>query len=107
MVVTSRCFAFRALITQAEKVNARQVYFIYPFLRLLKLGKSLQTSCVNFFFAQAEILSEKIRILESIFRQNKNRLRVQDLVYKAGKNFSTNQCHDKRFLRFSPGNVIL
>ena len=49
MVVTSRCFAFRALITQAEKVNARQVYFIYPFLRLLKLGKSLQRKCVKFF----------------------------------------------------------
>ena len=48
------CFAFRALITQARKVlviKTRQVYFIYSFLRRLKLGKSLQTSWVNFFFA--------------------------------------------------------
>ena len=34
--------------------------------RWLKLGKSFQTCCVN-FFAQADILSEKIHILESIF----------------------------------------
>ena len=35
-----------------EKVfefKTRQVYFIYPFLRRLKLGKSLQRRCVNFF----------------------------------------------------------
>ena len=46
MVVVSRCFAFRALITQLEfekvfKFKTRQVYFIYPFLRRLKLGKSI------------------------------------------------------------------
>ena len=45
-----------------EKVlefKPRQVYFIYPFLRRLKLGTSLQTSCVNFVFASADILSGK------------------------------------------------
>ena len=50
-----RCFAFRALITQAriEKVlviKTRQVYFIYPFVRRLELGESLQTGC-HFFFS--------------------------------------------------------
>ena len=50
-----RCFAFRALITQADEfekvlvIKTRQFYFIYPFLRQLKLVKSSQTSCVNFF----------------------------------------------------------
>ena len=47
-----KLFAFRALITQARsfvKFKTRQVYFIYPFLRRLKLGKSLQRKCVNFF----------------------------------------------------------
>ena len=52
MVVTSRCFAFRGLTRKHkfEKVfefKTRQGYFIYPFLRRLKLGKSLQTSCVG------------------------------------------------------------
>ena len=31
------------------ELKTRQVYFIYPFLRRLKLGKSLQRRCVNFF----------------------------------------------------------
>ena len=53
MVVAS-CFAFRALITQARiwksfQVKTRQVYFIYPFFRRLRLGKSLQRKCVNFY----------------------------------------------------------
>ena len=32
-----------------RKFKTRQVYFIYPFLRRLKLEKSLQRRCVNFF----------------------------------------------------------
>ena len=38
--------------TNLKKVfefKTRQVYFIYPFLCRLKLGKSLQRRCVNFF----------------------------------------------------------
>ena len=38
---------------------SRQVYFIYLFPRRLKLEKSLETCCVKFFFAWADILSEK------------------------------------------------
>ena len=32
-----------------RRANARQVYFIYPFPRRLKLGKSLQICCINIF----------------------------------------------------------
>ena len=38
--------------TNLKKVlswKPRQVYFIHPFPRRLKLGKSLETCCVNFF----------------------------------------------------------
>ena len=65
MVVTSRCFAFRALITRADEFEnvfefkTRQVYFIYPFLRRLKLGKSLQTNCVIFFSLKLTFNREK------------------------------------------------
>ena len=47
--------------TNLKKVlswKPRQVYFIHPFSRRLKLGKSVETCCVNFFFAWADILSE-------------------------------------------------
>ena len=59
-----RCFAFRAnhASMNSEKVlviKTRQVYFIYPFLRWLKLGKSLQRKCVNFFSLKLTFLSEK------------------------------------------------
>ena len=100
-----RCFAFRALITQARiwkslVIKTRQVYFIYPFLRRLKLGKSLQTSCVNFFFAKADILSEKNPYFgKHLFAKQelitRARLRVQD--FGTGKNFCFNQCHIKSF----------
>ena len=55
-----------------EKVfefKTRQVYFIYPFLRRLKLAKPFKTSCANFFKLICQ--ATKIRILESIFLQNK------------------------------------
>ena len=73
---------------------------MYPFFRPLKLGKSLQTSCVNFFFSQADILSEKnphfgkhlFAKQELITRAS---LRVQD--FSTGKNSSLNQCHNKEF----------
>ena len=48
----------------------------------MKIEKSLQTSCVNFFSLKLTFSARKIRILESIFLQNKNLLRVQDFVYR-------------------------
>ena len=63
----------------------------------------------QFLFAQADILSEKIRILESVFFAKQElitraSLRVQD--FATGKNFSFNQCHNKGCCVFL-GKVIL
>ena len=75
MVVTARCFSFRALITQARvfEMNTRQVYFIHTFPRRRELGESLQTCCVNVFFALADILREKSPYFgKHLFLQYKN-----------------------------------
>ena len=39
--------------------KTQKVYFIYPFLRRLKLGKSLQRRCVHFSSLKLTVLSEK------------------------------------------------
>ena len=83
--------------TNLKKVlswKTRQVDFIYPFPRRLKLGKSLETCCVNFFFAWADILSEKNpNFGKHLICKTKTdyayKLRVQD--FATGKNFSFNQ----------------
>ena len=88
MIVASRCFAFHALITQARIWKSFRVENLtnllnYPFLCRLKLGKLLQRRCVHFFSLKLTFqASRKVRILESIFLQNKNWLRVQDFVDK-------------------------
>ena len=56
-------------------IKTRQVYFIYPYP---SLAENLYKQAVSTFFR----LSWKIRILESIFKQNKNWLRVKDFVCK-------------------------
>ena len=56
--------------TNSKKVlswKTQQVYFIYLFSHQLKLEKSLETCCIHFFFAWADIVSEKNPMLESIF----------------------------------------
>ena len=63
----------------------RQVYFIYPFPRRLKLGKSLETCCVNFFFAWADIEREKTHILESIFFAKQGLITRTSFVYKTSR----------------------
>ena len=81
--------------TNLKKVlswKPRQVYFINPFPLRLKLGKSLETCCVNFVTAWADILSEKnlyfgkhlfcITITDFTYK-----LRVQD--FATGRNFSS------------------
>ena len=91
-------------------IKTQQVYFICPFHCRLKLGKSLQTSCVNFFFAWADILSEKNpyfgkHLLAKQEMITGARLRVQDFV--TGKNVSFNQSHDKEFyLIFFSGRLF-
>ena len=62
--------------------NSISLYFIYPILRRLKLGKSLQTSCDNFFRISWHFKREKSVCWKSSFVQNKNWSRVQDSVYK-------------------------
>ena len=54
MTVTSICLVFARWSHKHEfekdfESRTRQVYFIYPFPRRLKLGKSLQTRCVSIF----------------------------------------------------------
>ena len=89
--------------------KTRQVYFIYPFLRRLRLGKSLQRRCVNFSSLELTFLSEKnSNFGKHLFAKQelitRARLRGQD--FATGKNFSFNQSHTKR-LAFFLGKVIL
>ena len=68
MVVVSSCFAFRALTrkNEFEKVfefKTRQVFFIYPFLRRLKLGNRYKEGVSGFFFR----LSRHFKREKSIF----------------------------------------
>ena len=88
MVVTARCFSFRALITQAWvfEMKTRQVYFIHTFPRRRELGESLQTCCVNVFFALGDIWREKNPYFEKhLFLQYKNWWRLQEYVYKTSQ----------------------
>ena len=103
-------FAVRALIAQARlfenvlKLKTRQVYFIYPFPRRMKLGKALKTCRVNFFLLNWHFNSENSVFWKASFLQNKKwfayKFRIQH--FEAGKNFSFNQCHKQSvFLFFS------
>ena len=83
--------------------KTRQVYFIYPFPCRLKLGKSLETCCVNFFFAWADILSEKNPYFgKHLFCKTKtdyaHKPRVQN--FATGKNFPFNQCSKQESFAF-------
>ena len=102
-----RCFAFRAnhASTNSERVlviKTRQVYFIYSFLRRLKLGKSFQRSWVNFFRLSWHFKRENPYFGQFLFAKQelitRARLRVQD--FATGKNLSFNQCHNNQPLVF-------
>ena len=67
-----KMFGVHVLITQAQiwksflvKNSKSSLYLPLP--RQLKLGKSLQTYCVNFFWLLLTFWARKISILESIF----------------------------------------
>ena len=74
-------------------------------LLYLPIWKYLETCCVNFFFAWADILSEKNPYFgKHLFCKTKTdyayKLRVQD--FATSKNFSFNQCsYQERFAFFS------
>ena len=89
-------------ITSCSKTQ--KVYFIYPFLRRLRLGKLFQRRCVHFSSLKLTVLSEKNPYFaKHLFAKQelitRARLRGQDFV--TDKNFSFNQCHTKRFAFFS------
>ena len=74
--------------TNLKKVlswKPRQVYFIHPFPRRLKLGKSLETCCVNFFRLSWHFKREKTRILESIFFAKQGLISRTSFVYKTSQ----------------------
>ena len=106
-------FARESRKSEFEKVfefKTRQVYFIYPFLRRMKLGKSLQRRCVNFFFALADILSGKNPYFgKHLFAKEEpiTRARLRGQEFATGKNFSFHHCHTKRSFAFFLGKVIL
>ena len=67
--------------TNLKKVlswKTQQLYYIYPFPRWLKLEKSLETCCVNFFRLSWHFKREKPVFWQASFLQNKFSLRVQD-----------------------------
>ena len=59
------------------ELKTQQVYFIYPFPRRLKLEKSLETCCINFFSLELTFKREKPVFWKASFLQNKDWLRVQ------------------------------
>ena len=99
--------------TNLKKVlswKPQQVYFVHPFPCPLKLGKSLETCCVNFFFARGDILSEKKPYFgKHLFcktrTDNAYKLRVQD--FATGKNLSFNQWSKQESFAFFLKKVIL
>ena len=88
----------------------RQVYFIYPFPRRLKLGKSLETCCVNFFRLSWHFKREKPVFWKASFLQNKDWLHVQvrEQDFATGQNFSFNQCSKqaREFCFFLSGKLF-
>ena len=114
MVVTSRCFAFLALITQARiwksfwvKNSTSLIYLPIP--TSAETSKIFANMLCQFFLLKLTFKREKSVFWKAAFLQNKNWLRVQDYVYKTSrqcKNFSFNQCHNKEFFCFFSGKLI-
>ena len=88
----------------------QQVYFVHPFPRGLKLAKSLETRCVNFFRLRWHFKQEKKPYFgKHLFCKTRTdyayKLRVQD--FATGKNLSFNQCSKQESFAFFLGKVIL
>ena len=108
MVVASRCFAFRALITQARiwksfRVQNSTSLLYLPIPSSAKTWKIFTNKLCQYFFAKADILSEKNPYFgKHLFAKQElitlARLCVQDFV--TGKNFTFNQCHNKELCVF-------
>ena len=117
MVVTSRCFAFRALIMQAQ-INLKKGFEMENSTNLLYLPISLSVETwkifrnmlCQFFFPWAGILSEKSPYFgRHLFCKTKTnyvyKLRVQD--FATGNNLSFNwSAVNKRVLLFFSGKLF-
>ena len=81
--------------TNLKKVlswKPRQVYFIHPFPRRLKLGKSLERCCVIFFFFFFFRLSWHFKRKQGLITLTSFVSFVYMQDFKTGKNFFFNQC---------------
>ena len=67
--------------TNLKKVLSWKVHFIYPFPLGLKLGKSLQTCCINFFHLSWHFKWEKSVFSKASFLQSENWLCLQNVMY--------------------------
>ena len=115
MVVTSRCFAFRALITQARIckrfwVEKLSKFTYLPISSSVETWKIYRNMLCQFLFAWADILSEKTLYFgKHFFCKTKTdyvyKRRVQD--FTTVKNFSFNQCSkQERFAFFFSGKLF-
>ena len=100
--------------TNLKKVlswKTRQVYFINPFLRRLKLEKSLETCCVNFCRFTGHFKREKPVFWKKSFLQNKDWLRVHaSFVYKTSRlvriSLLISQCSKQESFAFFSGKLF-
>ena len=114
MVVTSRCFAFHPLITQARIWKRFWVEKLDKFtlLTLVRWNlKNLKKHAVSIFFAWSNILMEKNQCFgKNLFCKTKTdytcKLPVED--FATGRNFSFNQClQQESFCFFSRKNYFI
>ena len=104
-----RCFAFRALIRQARvwkrfsDQNSTSLLYL-PIPLSAETWKIFKNKLCEFFFCISwHFKREKSVFGKHLFAKQElitcARLRVQD--FATGKNFSSNQCHNKEFCVFS------
>ena len=114
MVVTSKCFAFRTLITEARIwkrfwwKNSTSLLYL-PISSSVETWKIFRNMLCQFFFAWADILSEKNPYFgKHLFCKTKTdyayKLRVQD--FATGKNFSFNHCSKQESFAFFSGKLF-
>ena len=98
--------------TNLKKVlswKTRQVYFIYPFPRRLKLERSLETCCVNFFSLELTFKARKTRILESFFFAKQRLITRTSVAYKTSRLVRISlliNALNKRILLFFTGKLF-
>ena len=105
MAVTSRCLAFRTLITQAGiwksfcAQNSTSLLYL-PIPSSTESSKIFTNKLCQFLSLNVTSYARKIRILESIFFAKQElitRARPSLKDFATGKNFSFNQCNNKKF----------